>query len=97
MEKIICAAIYLNDKKVHDLQPTNIKIGFVVCGHRHGNCYATMEIIFGDLDKYKSEYETQGFITSNNRFVDRKEAAEIAFQAGQITKEAKCLISEDLY
>jgi len=45
----------------------------------------------------------QGFLTSSGRFVDRVEAAEIAYAAGQVrqrsTHEGKpgTLYSEDLY
>ena len=39
----------------------------------------------------------QGFLTSDDRFVNRKEAGQIAFDAGQITKLTECLFSEDLY
>lgn len=38
-EHIICAAIWINDKIKHQQQPTNVEIGFVVCGRRHNNCY----------------------------------------------------------
>ncbi len=38
----------------------------------------------------------QGFITSNARFVDRTEAADIAFEAGQIKKPTNVLFSEDI-
>lgn len=43
------------------------------------------------------ESEVQGFITTKNRFVDRKEAAEIAYSAGQIASPKDELYSEDLY
>lgn len=41
--------------------------------------------------------EIQGFLTSKGRFVDRKEAAKIAFSAGQISDQKEELYSEDLY
>jgi hypothetical protein len=40
---------------------------------------------------------TQGFLTSKNRFVDRKEAANIAIAANQCEKTVTMLFSEDLY
>ena len=40
---------------------------------------------------------TQGFITNLDRFVDRKEAAEIAYSSGQINEPVLTLYSEDLY
>lgn len=40
----------------------------------------------------------QGFMTSMGRFVNRKEAAEIAYNCGQITDEKKVsLFSEDIF
>lgn len=46
----------------------------------------------GELDE-----DQQGFLTSTGRYVDRKEAAKIAFECGQIKKEIKVLYSEDIY
>jgi hypothetical protein len=39
----------------------------------------------------------QGFMTSQGRFVDRSEAARLAFAAGQIEKPKPTLYSEDLW
>ena len=39
----------------------------------------------------------EGFILSDGRFVDRKEAAEIAYRAGQIQKPCRMLYSEHLW
>jgi hypothetical protein len=39
----------------------------------------------------------EGFTTSTERFVDRKEAAEIAFAAGQTRSKLDFLYSEDIY
>lgn len=87
-EIIICSAIYINDDCVHGDQPTNIKNGFVVCGRRHNNCYATINAIYGDLDKFIAitdhKDSDQGFITSMNRYVDRTEAFLIASNANQL-------------
>jgi hypothetical protein len=41
--------------------------------------------------------EEQGFLTNTDRFVNRQEAAQIAFESGQIKEETKRLFSEDLY
>lgn len=41
--------------------------------------------------------EVQGFLTTKNRFVDRKEAAVLAYSAGQISEPKEELYSEDLY
>lgn len=39
----------------------------------------------------------QGFLTSKGRFVERMEAARIAYEAGQITEKKYKLYSEDLW
>lgn len=114
-EFIICAAIYINDNKQHLEQPDNIEIGFVVSGRRHGDCYATISAITGIpinncilqfIDKSTYDFRKhQGFITSLNRYVDRKEAWKIALENNQIiyglkatdNGEDSILISENLY
>lgn len=95
---IICAAIHFDDGKEHNYQPSGIKTGYVVCGRRHHNCFITVSLIRNE-DFKKSEYGkvTQGFLTSDNLFVERKRAGIIAYNSGQITKETDCLFSEDLY
>ena len=97
-EYITCAANWFNDGKEYLHQPTNIKEGFVVCGHRHHNVFMTVSLIRGE-DFRVSDYGkvTQGFLTSHDRFVDREEAGVIAFREKQITKWTNCLFSEDLY
>jgi hypothetical protein len=59
-----------------------LKFGeIVVPGHRHSDCYKL-------LDDFKVNYpgdrSNQGFLTSENRFVDRKEGWKIAKDNGQI-------------
>src|SRR5688572_16192142 len=78
-EYILCAAIHFKDGKDHLHQPVNIQSGFVVCGRRHHNVYLTVSIFQTErvLD------DEQGFVTSKDRFVDRKEGGEIAFKVGQ--------------
>lgn len=115
-EFIICAAIWINDGETYSEQPENIKEGFVVCGRRHNNCYATIKAIskmsvnesIGKFISGLSDNELrkhQGFVTSLDRYVDRKEGWEIAKREGQIQYGLKCsdngddsiLISENLY
>lgn len=115
-EFILCAAIYINDGKQHSEQPVNIDIGFVICGRRHNNCYQTIKSltqlsvndVYGDLFKNMSDVEIrrhQGFITSLDRYVDRKEAWKIAVANNQVqygltaseNGEDSILISENLY
>ena len=93
-EHIICAAIYVDDGKEHAHQPKNIYTGYVVCGRRHHNCYATIYLID---DKEHVKPHIQGFLTSKDRFVNRQEAAEIAVASKQVWNINKALFSEDLY
>ena len=95
---IICAAIWFNDGKKHEHQPRNIDSGFVVAGRRHHNVFLTVaDIKDVPYKDYGYSENIQGFLTSNNRFVNRKEAGQIAFDAGQTAKLIECLFSEDLY
>lgn len=93
-EKIICAAIWYKDYNNNQNLPVNIDSGLVIYGPRHHNCIFTYYRLTGDKTFRK---DIQGFITTEDRFVDRREAAEIAFNAGQINETTDCLFSEDLY
>ena len=112
-EFILCAAIWVNDKQKHEQQPDNIEIGFVICGRRHNNCYQTIKDLKGNVNTYfksldmsEDNYrEHQGFITSLDRYVNRKEGWNIAKSNNQIqiglaaseNEEDSILISENLY
>ena len=105
-EYILCAAVWylelpmvkgdiLNNR---GFRPYNVDKGIVFSGWRHGNCIYQMVAVTG-LRSCPSESgpEVQGFLTNKNRFVDREEAAQIAFDAGQTETLLKRLFSEDLY
>lgn len=99
-EWIMCSAIWFDDGIVYSNQPFNIERGFVVAGRQHHNCFTTIGVFWEDEISSKlplRDKQTQGFITSQNRFVSRKEADSIALAAGQ-TKQlhAGGLYSEDL-
>lgn len=117
-EFILCAAVWYNDGQKHDHQPKNIEVGFVVTGRRHSNCYATVKAIAGMDEAIKLKVmnvearmspedfkNSQGFITSLDRYVNRKEAWKIAKEMGQIqfgleayeNREDSILYSENLY
>lgn len=105
VERILCAAIWYKDipikKDIPQVRPKNIDKGIVVLGHRHGQCIWTVASLTGlrtatFADDGTGDHE-QGFLTNFNRFVDREEAAKIAFNSGQINKEIETLYSEDLY
>lgn len=98
-QRIICSGIWFKDNKKHFHQPINIKTGFVVAGLRHHNCYATIECLskkdsIGDMENMEN---IEGFITSENFFVNRIEAAEIAYKSGQIKEKVSKLFSENIY
>jgi hypothetical protein len=100
-EYILCAALHVDDGEEHLHQPRNIKTGFVICGRRHHNCYRILEKI-PEVSKLDVDREGQGFITNLDRYVDRKEAFQIAKAAGQclqpdLINENIGLTSEDLY
>jgi hypothetical protein len=89
-EICICSAVIAED-------------GRIFRGHRHHHCIWILE----DLDlklKYGPSNETQGFITSRNRYVNRLEAFQLQKAAG-IPSANKTgyreglqeLFSEDLY
>lgn len=59
-------------------------------GYRHA------DIIYKYADCI-DQSDTGGFITSKGRYVNRREAAEIAYNAGQINEKKSFLYSEDLY
>lgn len=104
-EYILCAAIWYKEiplKKVLDgVLPKNCNSGLVVLGHRHGQCMWTMGSLTGLRSVENGEDSVgkyiQGFLTNTNRFVDREEAAKIAFEAKQIEEPKQTLYSEDLY
>lgn len=95
-EYILCAAIWYKEFECNDdnhlqirgMQPYNIGKGIVICGWRHGNCIAVIKALTGfrivTLSADGVGEHIQGFLTNQNRFVDRYEAMQIAFEAGQV-------------
>jgi len=70
-EFILCSAIDYN--------------GIIVCGRRHDDCYKTLESLVPDIKESELPDRTkQGFLTSTNRYVDRREAWKIAKARKQI-------------
>ena len=90
-EFILCAALNHN--------------GNIICGHRHSDCYATLKNVVKVNDEDMPQRENQGFLTSLNRYVNRKEGWIIAKENNQIqwgleaseNGEDSQLISENLY
>ena len=93
-EIVLTSAIYYDDGKEHPHQPSNIRSGFVITGHRHHNCLTTAFILAVD----KKLLKNQGFITTSNVYLTRQEAMRLAKEKGQIKDNNKdMLFSEDLY
>lgn len=84
-EIVICAAVIANNGKIYR-------------GHRHNNCLA---LIYELGLKQRPDNDAQGFITSKNRYVTRKEGLAIQKAAGIPSNEpdgyVNELYSEDLY
>lgn len=92
---ILCAAIHFDDDLVYDHQPKNIMSGFVLTGRRHNNIFNSLKCL--NINRFDLGNSIQGFITSDDKFVNRKEASKIAYEAKQIDKLTDRLFSEDLY
>jgi len=95
MEKILCAAIWYKNEHSPTHTIRNIDKGMVVTGYRHCDIIDMYYVLTGKISNNPDD--VQGFLTSKKRFVDRKEAAEIAAKAGQTHIGNKGLFSEDLY
>lgn len=85
METIVQAAVKIKDRIYTLPRP-----------HRHGDIYP---YVYRDFPKdFKTKVD--GFITSTDRFVDRKQAAAIAYNAHQIISDDFTFISlftEDIF
>ena len=80
--------------------------GIIISAHRHSDCYTLLRKLCPHiLDEDLPKRENQGFLTSLNRYVDRKEGWKIAKTNNQIqwgleaseNGEDSQLISENLY
>lgn len=71
------------------------KDGQIFLGKSHAECFMAAANIGYTMG---SSADSQGFMTNRARFVDRKEAAKIAVEAGQVDlKTIEILFSEDLW
>ncbi|KKK42862.1 hypothetical protein LCGC14_3169430 [marine sediment metagenome] len=74
--------------------------GAIIAGPRHFDSIMQQAIkghvVEAELNRTWADAD-QGFIDQWGRFHDRTEAAEFAFDAGQITDRLNLLYSEDLY
>lgn len=94
-ERILCAAVWYPEGPDTTHGPRNPwGRGFVWCGHNHAAILEAAARLHG----WRGSLDHQGFVTTENRYVDREDAARIATAAGQISAEPRCdtLYSEDL-
>jgi len=67
----------------------------LVCGARHFDSVMRLAI---KASKYSHhDFHEQGFIDNFGIYMNREEAAKVAFKAGQIGEKTNILFSEDLY
>jgi len=84
-EKIVCSAI--------EIKGVNEIYDGIYLGLRHANCFAEISKVRNlvkDDDEWRVKClrnNTQGFLTTKNRFVDREEAMIIARENNQVIKE----------
>jgi len=98
--RIICSAVWVDDGIKYSSQPKNIKSGFVVCGRRHCNCFTTLSLIYDNPAELIHCKVVQGFLSSEDVFLNRKQALPVANHAKQFVGEkllSGVLISEDLW
>lgn len=96
-EYVMCAANWIDDGKHYTHKPFNINTGLVFCGWRHSQIFEQTEFQFPSW-KF-AEFTVQGFLTTKNRFLDRKDALLLVKDNGQLTKPllGSVLTSEDLW
>ena len=87
-EYIICAAIWYRKDVGGEESPRgfvaqNISTGVIVGQWRHPNIMHAYHQLTGG----RTIGEVQGFLTSKGNFVDRVQAMELAYYAGQVSKE----------
>lgn len=84
--KILSAATWYKDfpKQVHG--PKNIDKGVVIGGKNHASIYTALNSLTGKRECEVGNKE-EGFLTTENTFVDRIEAFKIALENDQILEE----------
>ena len=89
---IISAAL---SYKLKDQEDDDMR--YIVTGHRHADCY---EILYVNKISYDKESVIEGFQNVDAEkidFVDRYEAAKIAYNCHQTEIRLNILYSEDIY
>jgi len=96
-EYIMCASNWVNDLEEHLFQPFNIPSGICYNGWRHPCIFQQYQERYPQETFGKSE--TQGFLTTKNRFLTRSEALVLVRENGQLKQPliGGMLTSEDLW
>jgi len=95
-EKVLSAATWYVDfpKPAHGV--SNLNTGVVLCGKSHADIIQQHVVLLGKSDYQMGMYK-QGFITTENRFIGRKEAHIMATLNSQITEEGLKRGGDSLY
>jgi hypothetical protein len=99
IERILCSAIWYKSQQhlpsVYEV--INAPTGVVLCGYRHHKIIGQCLSLTGKSQVEMGE-SVEGFLTSKNRFLNRKDAAKLHIQnGGKLTYSDSELFSEDLY
>ena len=90
MPKIIASAIKFKPKGYDYFQ--------IMCGKRHCN---VLEMMYKLGIEYEKKSAVQGFLTDEDQFLDRYDAARMAYYSGQLNPETdtwkKIASSEEIY
>jgi len=90
MSKIIASAIKFKPKGSDYFQ--------IMCGKRHCN---VLEMMYKLGIEYEKKSAVQGFLTDEDQFLDRYDAARMAYYSGQLNPETevwkKIASSEEIY
>ena len=84
MPKLVAAAIKFKPKGCDYFQ--------IMCGKRHCN---VLEMMYNLRIEYDKLSATQGFLTDEDQFVDRYDAAQMAYRNGQILPDSDLLEKMD--
>ena len=76
MPKLVSAAIKFKPRGCDYFQ--------IMCGKRHCD---VLEMMYKLGIEYEKLSATQGFLTDDDQFVDRYDAAQMAFRSGQMLKD----------
>lgn len=96
-EYVMCAANWIDDGIDYTFKPYNIDKGRCYSGHRHPQIFELTKDIYPYSEWGK--FTVQGFLTTKNRFLTRKEALTLVQENGQLTRSiiGGELTSEDLW